>query len=301
MNTIDKLESLSIRDLRCLETLAQTRHFGRAAQELSIAQPSLSASIQKIESVLGQKLFERTSRKVEIAPDAAPILECASRALGELSRMASHAQRGRKILSGRFTLGVIPTVAPYYLPHVLTPILAQFPACELVLREELTHDLLSSLRRGHIDAALLSLPLGERDLVEWPLFQEELFLAAPKNHKLCRKREISVCDIKPDEMILLEHGHCLRAATLAVCSSDGRGCIHATSLETLRFMVRAQIGAAMMPALAVRGREDAEIEYLPFQNPAPSRTLGLVALKNSARSEDARVLAEFLAEIEISI
>jgi LysR family hydrogen peroxide-inducible transcriptional activator len=301
MNPMDKLDALSLRDLRALAALAQHRHFGRAAEEMGISQPSLSASIQKIESCLKTKVFERTSRRCDLTLKGAAIVEQAHIALGELSRLASLSTKPHKSLEGRFRLGIIPTVAPYYLPHVFGAVLERFPTLELILREEISDTLIERLRTGEIDAALLSLPLHEADLVEFPILQEELALAVPFSHPLASHSEVSVADLKPREMVLLEHGHCLRDQTLELCASDSpNGCIHATSLETLRFMVKAKIGTALVPAMAVHFDHNRDfVRYLPFRAPAPSRTLGIAVSRRSLHTGDAQELAEFLGSLDI--
>lgn len=302
MNPIDKLDALSLRDLRALTSLSRHRHFGRAATEMGISQPSLSAAIQKIEVCLKTKIFERTSRKCDLTPRGASIVEQAHVVLGELSRLAQLSVAKKPLLAGRFRLGIIPTVAPYYLPHVFGPIIEKFPALELILREEMTDRLLDRLRAGEIDAAFLSLPLGDADLLEFPVLQEELALAVPLSHDLAARDSVGVADLKPREMVLLEHGHCLRAQTLELCgdSAPGSG-VHATSLETLRFMVKAKIGTALVPAMAVHFDQSGQhLKYMPFRAPAPSRTLGIATLRRGGRVEDAQGLAEFLGALEIS-
>lgn len=302
---------LSLRDLRALASLSRHRHFGRAATEMGISQPSLSAAIQKIEVCLKTKIFERTSRKCDLTPRGALIVEQTHVALGELSRLAQLSVAKKPLLTGRFRLGIIPTVAPYYLPHVFGPITEKFPALELILREEMTDKLLERLRAGEIDAAFLSLPLQSADMVEFPVLQEELALAVPLSHPLAAQKQVSVADLKPREMVLLEHGHCLRAQTLELCGESAPGSggpgsggagsgVHATSLETLRFMVKAKIGTALVPAMAVHFDSGAQhLKYVPFRAPAPSRTLGIATLRRGGRVEDAQGLAEFLGGVEI--
>jgi LysR family hydrogen peroxide-inducible transcriptional activator len=301
MNPIDRLDALSLRDLRALASLARHRHFGRAAEEMGISQPSLSAAIQKIEICLKTKVFERTSRRCELTARGMLIVEQAHIALGELSRLASLSCGQRKRLEGRFRLGIIPTVAPYYLPHVFGAVVEKFPELELVLREEISDTLIERLRVGEIDAALLSLPLSEADLLEHPILQEELALAVPLTHPLASQESVSITDLKARDMVMLEHGHCLRDQTLELCSSTSpSGCIHATSLETLRFMVKSKIGTALVPAMAVHFDHNRDlVRYLPFRAPAPSRTLGIVVSRRSSHVDDARELAEFLGGLDI--
>ncbi|RZA16272.1 MAG: hypothetical protein EOP10_24840, partial [Proteobacteria bacterium] len=143
---------------------------------------------------------------------------------------------------------------------------------------------------------------GEADLLEYPVLQEELALAVPLTHPLATETTVSISALKTRDMVMLEHGHCLRDKTLELCSADSpSGCIHATSLETLRFMVKSKIGTALVPAMAVHFDKNRDlVKYLPFEAPAPSRTLGIAVSKRSSFVNDAQELAEFLGGLNVS-
>lgn len=302
MNITQRIDSLSIRDLRALITLAEHRHFGQAAEALGISQPSLSAAIQKVEAGLGIRIFERTSRRCELTGEGQLIVRQAQLVIDEATRLVELAEGREAPLTGQFRLGIIPTVAPYYLPHVFEPLLNAYPQLQLVLREEVSNQLVSLMRKGAIDAALLSLPLNDEGLLEFPLLQEELALAVPSDHPLAEETRVGVDTLEASKMILLEHGHCLREQTLELCGTSMRNAsVHATSLETLRFMVRAGLGYAVVPAMAVHwnGHAVDGIKYLSFQHPAPSRTLGLVTLRSGHRLDDVQTLRDFLRGVTV--
>ncbi|HVR95987.1 MAG TPA: LysR substrate-binding domain-containing protein, partial [Thermoanaerobaculia bacterium] len=206
---MDELDSLSVRDLRAVVTLAERLHFGKAAEDLAIAQPSLSAAVKKVERVLGERLFERTSRHVSLTPAGQKTVQRVRLVLEELAEIGR--TRGRKeALSGRFRLGLVPTIGPYYAPRFLGPLRERYPKLELVLTEALTEALLHMLRQRSLDAAILCLPTGEWGLTEVPLLREPFLLAAPAHHPILREPAVSLDQLDPREILLMERGHCLR-------------------------------------------------------------------------------------------
>lgn len=301
MISIESLDPLSLRDLRALLTLAELRHFGRAAQQCGMTQPSLSAIVKKAEGILRAPLFIRTPRSVEISQEgqvAFPIIEEAFRGLERLTHIR---QSSISRLVGALRLGIIPTLGPYLLPHCMPALKERFPKLELVLVEARTQSLIKMLQSRRIDAALVSLPLDEPYLSEIPLFQEELALALPVEHPLAKRKSVGVADIDQREIILLEDGHCLREDVLRQCNprNEASKSGHAASLEVQRYMVQAGSGCAVFPALAVNWSAFPSplIRYVPFNHPSPSRTVGLVSPRTSVRGDDIGALAECLRNL----
>lgn len=298
---MDGLDTLSIRDLRAVVALAERLHFGKAADDLSMAQPSLSAAVKKVEEVLGERLFERTSRHVSLTPAgqrAVPRIHAVLEELAEIAR----ARAGTERLAGRFRLGLVPTIGPYYAPGFLTALRERYPKLELVLTEALTEILLQMLRQRLLDAAVVCLPTEERGLTEVPLFRERFLLAVPSSHPLATASEVSPGQLDPREMLLMERGHCLREQALESCGvtpDSALSPVQAASVETLRHLVAAGNGCAVIPQMAVANGMDRSglVRYIPFEEPAPGRTIGLVFHERSPRVEDAADLASFLAEL----
>lgn len=297
---MNSLEGLSVRDLRAVVALAERLHFGKAAEDLAIAQPSLSAAVKKVEEAVGERLFERTSRHVSMTPAGQRIVQRMRSALEELAgigRAGAQAER----LSGRFRLGLVPTIGPYYAPQFLAVLRGRYPKLELVLTEALTEALLLMLRQRALDAAIICLPTGERGLTETPLLREPFLLAVPASHPLAAAPEVSLGQIEPREMLLMERGHCLREQTLETCGATSdtttSSPAQAASVETLRHLVAAGSGCALIPQMAIGPGLDCAglVRYLPFREPAPGRTIGLVFHDRCARVEDAAELAGFLA------
>lgn len=297
---MDRLDGLSIRDLRAVAALAERLHFGKAAEDLSIAQPSLSAAVKKVEEAMGERLFERTSRHVSLTPAGQLVVQHVRSILEELSGLGRDGPRQER-LTGRFRLGLIPTIGPYYAPWFLGPLRERYPKLQLVLTEAMTDSLLQMLRQRLLDAAILCLPTGEWGMTETPLLREPFLLAVPASHPLAGETEVSLGQIEPGEMLLMERGHCLREQALEACGTTPDAALNpvqAASLETLRHLVAAGGGCAMLPRMTVAaGLDSGLVRYLSFREPAPGRTVGFVFHGRCARLEDAVELGSFLAQL----
>ena len=286
---------MNIRDLQYLIAVAEHRHFGRAADACFVSQPTLSTQIKKLEESLGVVLIERTNRQVMLSPAGEQIVQQASVILREVNTLSAIAEQYRDPLGGEFRLGVIPTVAPYLLPKILRPMGDAFPNLRLQLTEAQTADLIRMLRYGELDAVILALPLNDESVYELKLFVEPFLFAASIEHAKAHLDTVELDDLAGEEVLLLEDGHCLRDQALEVCSSHRAAentNFRATSLETLRQMVAANIGITLMPQLAVE-YENQKLRYIPFREDIPSREIGLCWRQTSTRT----VLLEKLGQV----
>lgn len=293
---------MNLRDLRYLVALSELRHFGRAAAACHVSQPTLSTQIRKLEDELGVSLVERAPRQVMLTPVGADIAARARRVLADVEQMRETARRTRDPEAGSVRLGLFPTLGPYLLPHVVPRIRARFPRLELLLVEEKTEAVLSMLRDGKLDAAVLALPLHEDWLETEFLFEEPFVLAVPDGHPLASHRDLRLSELGDQHLMLLEEGHCLRDHALEVCSLAGAGekeGFRATSLETLRQMVAAGVGVTLLPMLAVKPPVSASdnIRLLAFRDPPPSRRMALVWRKSSAMSGFLQALAAVIRDL----
>ena len=281
---------MNLRDLRYLVALADHRHFGRAAEASCVSQPTLSTQIRKLEEELGVALVERAPRKVMLTPAGRDIAERARRVIAEVEQMKEAARRSQDPEAGSVRLGIFPTLGPYLLPHVVPRIRARFPKLELLLVEEKSDVLLARLREGRLDAALLALPVHDDRLHAEFLFEEPFVLAVPEAHPLAQRDALTMKDLARERLLLLEDGHCLRDQALDVCQLAGAGEMsgfQATSLETLRQMVAAGLGITLLPELATRGPfgSGQGLVVKQFARPVPSRSVGAVWRKSTARTE----------------
>ena len=290
---------MNLRDLRYLVSLADLRHFGRAAEACHVSQPTLSTQVRKLEEELGVMLVERAPRQVMFTAVGREIVERARRVLADVEQLREAARRTTDPEAGSLRLGMFPTLGPYLLPHVVPGLRARFPRLELLLVEEKTETLLGMLRDGRLDAAVLALPLHDEGLESEFLFEEPFLLAVPAGHALAEATGLRLSQLAREHLLLLEDGHCLRDQALEVCALAGAGekeGFRATSLETLRQMVSAGVGITLLPMLAVQPPvpPSASLRIVPFRDPPPSRRVALVWRRSSARSDFLRDLAGVL-------
>ncbi|MCR6663048.1 MAG: LysR substrate-binding domain-containing protein [Luteimonas sp.] len=288
---------MNLRDLNYLIALADHKHFGRAAAACFVSQPTLSTQIRKLEEELGVALFERAPRKVMLTPVGIDIAERARRIVNDVEQMKESARRNQRPEAGTVRLGIFPTLGPYLLPHVIPGIRRRFPDLQLLLVEEKSDLLLSRLREGRLDAVLLAEPIHDDQLHAEFLFEEPFLLAVPEQHPFARRQSLSVDDLAHQDLLLLEDGHCLRQQTLDVCHLAGaseKSEFRATSLETLRQMVAANVGVTLLPTLSVQPpvAQPPSIRLLPFRDAQPSRRIAMFWRRSSAMEDFLKQLAD---------
>ena len=280
---------LSLRALGYLVALAETGHFGRAAERCFVSQPTLSAQLKKMEDQLGVQLVER-GQQVRLTDIGERVVERARRVLDEAREIEELARNFQDPLAGELRIGLIPTVGPYLLPRIAGALRERFPRLKLLLLEHQTHRLVELLKSGEIDVGILALPIPVERLVTRVLYAETFQVALPTDHRLARRRRLTLDDLDGETLLLLEDGHCLRDQALAACrlarvreAPDFR----ATSLETLRQMVAAGVGITLLPSLAVdqQGARVPEMAVRRFKDPEPSRTIAAAWRPGCAREE----------------
>jgi LysR family hydrogen peroxide-inducible transcriptional activator len=287
---------MNLRALQYFVKLADLKHFSNAANACFVSQPTLSTQIRKLEDELGVQLVERAPKNIMLTPVGADVAERARLVLSDIDQIRAVARRAGDPSDGKLRVGLFPTLAPYLLPHVVPVIRKNYPNLSLHLAEEKTEVIVRMLQQGELDAALLALPISEDGLEVEILFEEPFVLAVPDNHPLRTKTQVTLADLNGNELLLLDEGHCLREHALEVCALAGaneRVDFHATSMETLRQMVAADVGITLMPMLSVKPpiARTGNLFFLPFADPAPSRTIALVWRSSSALSDFLRELA----------
>jgi len=279
---------IKLKDLRYLVALADTRHFGRAAEKCFVSQPTLSAQLKKLEDYLGVQLIERQPKNVSLTEAGEQIVSRARRMLEASEEVVTLARAHRDPLAGRLRVALLPTIGPYLLPRVSQPIRKGLPRLELRLYEYQTEQILARLESGDIDLGILALPIYVDGFETRELFSEPFVVAMPDQHRLSKRDHVKVDELNGETLLLLEDGHCLRDQALEVCSRvdlHEKQDFRATSLETLRQMVATGAGITLLPELASRGAygNAKGVTIRPFARPAPSRVVGGVWRKTSAR------------------
>ena len=288
------MANLTLKHLRYFDALALHGHFGRAAEAASITQPALSVQIRDMETELGVTLFERGPRQVrltQVGEDVAPRVRDILRALDELGDIA---RASRDCLAGRLRIGVIPTIAPYLLPSIISRLSQSHPALEIHVRETLTSRLIQELSDGRLDAAIVALPVSEPSLTEVPLFSETFVLVRPEVDE-----SVPVPDretLREMRLLLLEEGHCFRDQALSFCnvrSALPREMLDGSSLSTLVQMVGAGIGVTLIPDMAVPVETRATpVSVSRFLGAQPTRTVGMIWRNTSPLKEQLHQISE---------
>lgn len=293
---------LTIRQMQYFDALAQTLHFGKAAKIAGVSQPALSAQIAEMEERLGCQLFDRSGKSVHLTEEARVLRPRIQRVLLDMRELEAIALRGRQPLEGRFRLGIIPTVAPYLLPHALPELRRRFPNLVLELREAVTASLVEGTLAGRIDGFIAALPLDQPGLEMEELFTDRFFLAVPSRDAAFKSPPIPPASPALERLMLLEEGHCMRDQALAICGSVTPTTLTnygATSLTTLLQMVAHGLGLTLIPEMAVpAGRSMPDLKIVPFSEPVPVRNICLAWRRNGPRTVECLELATVLRQLQ---
>jgi len=291
---------ISLKQLRYLDAVVRSGHFGKAAAQCAVTQPALSMQIQEMEKDLGVPLLERGRNGVIPTEAGREIAGRAARILTEVRDIVDFARRQGETLAGPLHLGVIPSVAPYLLPALLPLIRNKFPDLDLSLRETQTQHLVDELLEGGLDLLLLALPVEYAEVETMKLFTDRFLLAMPKSRRIASRIRATPDLLKQDRLLLLEEGHCLRDQALAFCSLrrvDNIDTFGASNLSTLVQMVANGLGFTLLPQLAVdlEGRRG-DIRLMRFADPEPRRVIGLAWRKSSPRKRHYVELGKMIAQ-----
>jgi len=278
---------IKLKDLRYLVAVADTRHFGKAAQRCFVSQPTLSSQLKKLEDSLGVQLVERQPGGAALTAAGEDIVARARRILEASEEVVALAQTHRDPLAGRLRVAFLPTIGPYLLPLVVPALRKALPRLEVLLFEYRTATMLEKLHAGEIDLGVLALPVPLDGLASRTLYHEDFMVALPQRHPLAARETLRIGDLKHESLLLLEEGHCLRDQALDVCHTariTEKQDFRATSLETLRQMVATGAGITLMPKLATRGAwGGGGVVIRPLAKPTPVREVGAIWRKSTAR------------------
>lgn len=291
---------ITLKQLRYLSALAEHRHFGRAADACSVTQPALSMQVRDLERQLGVQVVERRPGDVVLTDIGLEVAARSEQILAAARDLIDFARHRSGVLTGRLSLGVIPTLAPYVLPRMLSALQRHYPELQIELRETQTRVLLEELARGQLDAVMLALPLNDPDIETLGLFEDPFLLAVPSTDARFDTKRVSPRDIEHDRLILLEEGHCLRDQALAFCSGargSGPMGLGATSLATVMQMVANGYGVTLLPEVAADVEvRDQRVKLLRFASPQPGRTVGLAWRRTSPRKADFIALGQLVMD-----
>ena len=288
----------TVRQLQYFLALAEHEHFGRAANACHVSQSAFSHAIAEFEKILGTRLVDRTRRSVTITNAGRDAAVQARLCLQDIEALVQATRVAQRPLTGALTLGVIPTIAPFVLPRVLTQLRRQYPQLELYLREQTTSRLADELRDGSVDVVLLALPWALRNVETIALFDDPFHLAFHRKTKLVDPKRFAPNRLVANSVLLLEDGHCLRDHTVSACRIRNLNAVNrfaATSLSTLVEMVNADLGVTFLPEMALDAGllRGTAIQTLPMPDQS-FRTIGLAWRSGSSRREEFELLADLI-------
>jgi len=277
---------MTLTELRYITTLAKVQHFGRAAEQCNVSQPTLSIAVKKLESELGIDLFERTKSQVRPTPVGEKIVVQSQLVLEQAAAIKDIASSGKDQLNTPLHMGAIFTIGPYLFPHFIPPLQQNAPNMPLVIEEGYTSSLRTRLRNGEVDVIIVALPFTEADVVVQPLYEESFVVVLPETHHLTSQDAIHRHNIEAENVLLLGEGHCFRDQVLeaipninktAKGSAPIRTMTEGSSLETLCYMVASGLGITILPESATMGAhfQKSGLVTRPFADNSPMRTTAL--------------------------
>ena len=282
---------MNIQQLEYIVAVDNHRHFVQAAEHCSVTQPTLSMMIRKLEDELGIKIFDRTKQPIVPTGIGRKIIDQAKTILREAGRMNEIARHFNGDLSGELRIGIIPTVAPYLLPHLIQPFITAYPEIRLHVSEMIPERITSELKLGNLDVGIVASISGENSLQEIPMYKEKFYAYVSEKTELYNKQYILPGDIEPNELWLLEEGHCFRTQIQRLCelsrnSQFGNSFNYRSgSIETLMRMVDRNGGITIVPELAITDLpEDRKKHIRHFKNPEPAREVCLVVNREQVKS-----------------
>lgn len=294
---------MTITQLHYVLAVAEYKNFTKAAERVFVTQPTLSMQVQKLEEELGIKIFDRTKKPIELTEVGARIVEQAKNIVNESNRIKDIVDQQKGFIGGEFRLGIIPTVMPTLLPMFLQTFIKKYPKVSIKIEELTTEMIFDKLREGHLDAAIAATPLNQVDIVEKPLFYEPFVGYINNQHKLSSKATIATSDLDPDDLLLLEDGHCFTDNVLNICSSSklpykDNFNLKSGSFETLIKLSDEGLGMTLLPYLHTLDLDEKRKKNLRmFNKPHPSREVSLIHYKSELKIQIVQKLHDVISGV----
>ena len=298
---------MTLTELRYIVAVAQHRHFGHAAEECHVSQPTLSVAVKRLEDELGVTLFERNHGTITVTPAGERIITQAQKALSEAAAVKEIAVASRDELDAPLRLGAIYTIGPYLLPALIPTISEQAPNMPLLVEENYTAVLTEKLKKGELDVIIIATEFNDKGVETLPIYDEQFVVLLPISHPLSQKQKISTDELADETVLLLGKGHCFRDQVLEACpmcapNLEERQCLQKTlegaSLETIRMMVTSGVGITVLPCTAAGADRYSErlLTIRRFAGSAPHRTVSLAWRQNFPRPQAVKVLKKALQQ-----
>ena len=272
--------------------LARTGNFHKAARVCNTSQPNISMQIKKLEDQLAVKLFDRSNKHIQPTPKGRDIINLFTKILDQLNTL--HTVKNKQFPES-LILGIFPSIAPYLMPDIMRIKQTIFSGETLHILEDKTERIITELVNGRIDIIIAASPIKAENIIEIPLFEEDLYLAVSKKNKLAKLTEIQATQCRHEMILLLQEGHCLRDQMVTICKQHDLKIyqqLESASLETLKMLIKLNIGVSFIPEICKSN--EADIAYIPLKNPKPKRKISLFTKKNYPYQELLSIFKETL-------
>jgi LysR family hydrogen peroxide-inducible transcriptional activator len=295
---------MTITQLQYVLAVAEYQNFTLAAEKCFVTQPTLSMQIQKIEEELEIQIFDRSKKPTQLTEIGKKIVAQAKNIVNEANRMKDVVDQQKGFIGGNFRLGIIPTVMPTLLPMFLNNFINRYPKVNLIIEELNTEEIIQKLLNGHLDAAIAATPLEETKIKEIVLYYEPFVAYIPDHHDMSRKEEIVVEDLNPEDILLLQDGHCFRDGILNLCKNNSPSGaqshfqIESGSFETLIKLADEGLGTTLLPYLHTLDLSEKNKTKLRFfKDPKPAREVSLIFPKSELKSQIIEVLRDVISGV----
>ena len=290
---------MEMHQLRYFVAVAQTNSFSRAAEACFVSQPSLSQQIAKLEAQVGHRLLDRLGRRVQLTDAGRQLLDSAMAILATVEDAKRRLQDDANLAGCRLTLGAIPTIAPYLLPVLLQRFERRHAGVELTVHEDVTRNLIGAVISGELDLAVMALPFEDERLAFEQLWTESLLLALPRGHRLARKKQVNMDEIREERFLLLTEMHCLGEQVLSYCRAhecQPHIACRSAQIATMQALIEQGLGVTLLPEMATRNQTKKSIVYRRLAGHCPSRTVTVIWRKHRYHSIAAERFLDVLRE-----
>jgi LysR family hydrogen peroxide-inducible transcriptional activator len=294
---------MTITQLQYVLAVAEYQNFTLAAEKSFVTQPTLSMQIQKLEDELDVLIFDRSKKPIQLTEVGKKIVAQAKNIVNESDRIKDIVEQDKGFVGGTFNLGIIPTVMPTLLPMFLKNFIKKYPKINLRIQELSTESIIQNLEDGHLDAAIAATPLQNNNLKERPLYYEPFVAYIPENHRLHENNKITTSDLKINDILLLEDGHCFRDGVINLCNDpknydDDRFQLESGSFETMIKLANEGLGMTLLPYLHTLDIKEEEKQYLHYFNePTPAREVSLIYHKSELKLHIIEALRDVISGI----
>lgn len=273
---------MTIQQLRYVIALDEERHFAKAAEKCLVSQPGLTIQLKKLEEEIGIKIFDRSRVPLKPTELGEEIIEKSKKVIKETNEIRDFVISKKNELKGTIKIGIVSTLSPYLMPLCLNELQKATPDIHYIINEVSTVDLIKNVDNGELDIAIMATPTGKKYLREFPIFDEPFIAYLNKKHPQVNSEYYKLDSDDVNNLMLLDSEFCYNSQLLNICElksskSTHRFSYQINSIESLKRMVKADFGFAILPWLSTSGEKNHNnVIALPFDSPIPVREISLV-------------------------